>query len=102
MELPTLQEYVFSRNEGVLTGGYPVSKCTDKNKTEGLSKLENLVVPVGLFKKPYNDMLRGGDGTKVKEMDGGVCSSELFDKTFQQVAKVSLVKTPQSKTMRKK
>jgi hypothetical protein len=100
MEQASLQNYVF-REQGDKTwiGGYPVEKIANETQekyqgggvsigeTPSNSRLQNLVVPVGLYVSGgRNAMMTGGNGIQVKEIIGGTIDDKDFHKLYDMVA----------------
>jgi len=101
MKQASLQNYVF-REQGDKTwiGGYPVEKIASETQEKyqgggaligdapSNSRLQNLVVPVGLYMSGgRNAIMTGGNGIQVKEIIGGTIDDKDFHKLYDMVAK---------------
>uniref|UniRef100_A0A6C0JG23 Uncharacterized protein n=1 Tax=viral metagenome TaxID=1070528 RepID=A0A6C0JG23_9ZZZZ len=104
-ETSPLEKYVFNEKGSTMIGGYPMTeflkKESEKDKSlngstksdYGISKFENLTIPVGLlsysndyFKAP----LLGGaksHGFKTDQKEAEVVDEKMFDKVFDMITK---------------
>lgn len=100
MEQASLQNYIF-REQGDKTwiGGYPVEKIANETQEKyqggaasfidapSNSRLQNLVVPVGLYMSGGRKAtITGGNGIQVKEIIGGTIDDKEFHKLYDVVA----------------
>lgn len=97
-----INSYIFhTSSDGMMKGGYKLQQ--DKLQQEkmigggsgvGLSRFENLVVPIGLVHVPNKGLI---STIKPKESEQDVISNEMFDKLFS-----SLLYTKKSSNSRTK
>ena len=85
-----INSYIFNTSsDGMMKGGYKIQdeKIIGENMIGGtsgvgLSRFENLVVPIGLVHTPKKTLL---STIKPKESEQDVISDEIFDKLFSSV-----------------
>ena len=91
------QSYIFNNAEdGTMKGGYQFSKSIKPSpkslvgggaESLGISRFENLVIPIGLVVNKYNNM-QYLETFKVKETCEEDIPQDLFDKLFNQTTHI--------------
>jgi hypothetical protein len=81
-----VNSYIFNTtSDGMMKGGYKIQDekmIGGGTSGVGLSRFENLVVPIGLVHTPNKTLI---SGIKPKESEQDVISDEMFDKLFSSV-----------------
>ena len=90
-----IEQYVFNKTiNGTLIGGFPLTDfIKSENHDMGVSRFENLVVPVGLLSyvnKPSAQTGGNANYKPKKEIVGNVMDSDVFDKLFYKMTKQSV------------
>jgi hypothetical protein len=89
-----IEQYVFNKTiNGTLIGGFPLTdfiKSENHDNDVGISRFENLVVPVGLISYVNKPSMQTGGNAHYKpkkEIVGDVMDSDEFDKLFYKMTK---------------
>jgi hypothetical protein len=104
-ETSPLEKYVFNQKGGTMIGGYPMTEFLKKEAEKGkslsglikpdygISKFENLTIPVGLLSYS-NDYFKGPlvggakkQGFKTDQKEVEVVDEKMFDKVFDIITK---------------